>query len=146
MTAQRSSTRTGEPPGAVRTNPVVKTRHGEVRGSVVDGVNVFKGIPYAAPPFGANRLRAPRPVEAWSGVRDALTFGPEPPQLRPPPQIAALLPDPAVLGEDCLNLNIWSPALGSARQRWCGFLAGCSRLDRGRRTTAAASPATASCA
>jgi para-nitrobenzyl esterase len=97
-------------------NAVVKTRHGEVRGSVADGVNAFKGIPYAASPFGANRLRAPRPAEAWSGVRDALTFGPEPPQLRPPPQIAALVPDPAVPGEDCLNLNIWSPDLGSARQ------------------------------
>jgi len=46
---------------------VVKTRHGEVRGSVTDGVNTFKGIPYAAPPFGANRLRAPQPVEPWIG-------------------------------------------------------------------------------
>ena len=97
-------------------NAVVKTRHGEVRGIVTEGVNVFKGIPYAAPPFGANRFRAPRPVDAWSGVRDALTFGPQPPQLRPPPQIAALVPDPAVFGEDCLNLNIWSADLGSARQ------------------------------
>jgi carboxylesterase type B len=97
-------------------NPVVKTRHGAVRGSVTDGVNAFKGIPYAAPPFGANRLRAPQPVEGWSGVRDALTFGPEPPQLRPPPEIAALVPDPAVLGDECLNLNIWSRDLGSARQ------------------------------
>ena len=62
-------------------NAVVKTRHGEVRGSVADGVNTFKGIPYAAPPFGANRLRPPQPVEPWSGVRDALTYGPKSPQL-----------------------------------------------------------------
>ncbi|GIW07459.1 MAG: carboxylic ester hydrolase [Dehalococcoidia bacterium] len=95
-------------------NAVVRTRHGEVRGSVADGVNTFKGIPYAAPPFGANRLRPPQPVEPWSGVRDALTFGPEAPQLRPDPQAAALAPDPAVPGEDCLNLNIWTPDLGSA--------------------------------
>ena len=96
-------------------NPVVNTRHGEVRGSVADGVNTFKGIPYAAPPFGANRLRAPQPFEAWSGVRDALAFGPEAPQLRPDdPQIQALTPDPAVPGEDCLNLNIWSPDPGAA--------------------------------
>jgi para-nitrobenzyl esterase len=96
-------------------NAVVKTQYGEVRGIVADGVNAFKGIPYAAPPFGANRLRAPQPVKAWSGVRDALTFGPETPQLRPDdPQIQALAPDPAVPGEDCLNLNIWSPDLGPA--------------------------------
>jgi para-nitrobenzyl esterase len=96
---------------------VVKTRRGEVRGSIADGVNAFRGIPYAAPPFGANRFRAPQPVEPWSGVREARTFGPEAPQLRPDdPQIQALVPDPAVPGEDCLNLNIWSADLGSARQ------------------------------
>ncbi len=96
-------------------NPVVKTRSGEVRGAVADGVNVFKGIPYAAPPFGANRLRPPQPVERWSGVRDALTFGPKPPQPAYPPDISAVLPELASPGEDCLNLNIWTPDLGSAR-------------------------------
>lgn len=96
-------------------NAVVKTRQGEVRGSVADGVNTFTGIPYAAAPFGANRFRPPQPVEPWSGVREALTFGPEAPQLRPhDPKIQALAPDPAVPGEDCLNLNIWSPDLGSS--------------------------------
>ena len=61
----------------MRMNPVVKTRYGEVRGSVADGVNTFKGIPYAAPPFGANRLSPPQPVTPWSGVRDALDLWPE---------------------------------------------------------------------
>ena len=88
-----------------------------MRGSLADGVNTFKGIPYAAPPFGANRLRPPQPVEPWSGVRDALTYGPKSPQLRPnDPPIQAMTPEPAVPGEDCLNLNIWSPDLGSAGQ------------------------------
>jgi para-nitrobenzyl esterase len=97
-------------------NAVVKTRNGEVRGSVTHGVATFKGIPYAAPPFGANRLRPPQPVEPWSGVRDALNYGPKSPQPPYPPPIDLLLPELAIPGEDCLNLNIWSPDLGSAGQ------------------------------
>ncbi|HEV8482237.1 MAG TPA: carboxylesterase family protein [Blastocatellia bacterium] len=57
-------------------------------------MHTFKGIPYAAPPFGAHRLRPPQPVKPWKGIRDARTFGAEPPQLRPDPQIQALVPDP----------------------------------------------------
>ena len=97
-------------------NAVVRIRHGTVRGSVADGVNSFKGIPYASPPFGANRLRPPLPVEPWSGVRDALTYGPTAPQPSVPPSVAALIPNPVIPGEDCLNLNIWSPDLGAVRQ------------------------------
>jgi para-nitrobenzyl esterase len=93
---------------------VVNTRHGKVRGSVADGVNTFKGIPYAAPPFGANRFRPPQPVEPWSGVRDALTYGPRAPRLPYPPPVDVLLAEFGVPGEDCLNLNIWSRDLGSA--------------------------------
>jgi carboxylesterase type B len=97
-------------------NAVVKTRQGEVRGSVADGVNSFKGIPYAAPPCGSNRLRPPQPVRSWRGVRDALTYGPKAPQLPYPPPVDVLLPELAAPGEDCLNLNIWSRELGSAGQ------------------------------
>src|ERR1035437_8170515 len=61
--------------GGLRMIPIVETRQGKVRGSVSDGVNTFNRIPYAAPPFGANRFRRPQPVVPWSGVRDALTFG-----------------------------------------------------------------------
>ena len=96
-------------------NTVVKTRCGEVRGSVADGVNTFKGIPYAAPPFGANRLRPPQPVAPWSGVRDAFTYGPKAPQPPYPPGMELFLPPELTSpGEDCLTLNIWSPDLGSA--------------------------------
>lgn len=94
---------------------VLKTRSGAVRGSIANGIHVFRGIPYAAAPFGANRLRPPQPVEPWSGVRDALAFGPKPPQPPYPPDVSAILPELASSGEDCLNLNIWSPSLGSAR-------------------------------
>jgi para-nitrobenzyl esterase len=95
---------------------IVKTRCGEVRGNVAGGVYTFKGIPYAAAPFGANRLRPPQKVEPWSGARDAFTYGPKAPQLAYPPPIDSLLPELAVSGEDCLNLNIWSRDLGAARQ------------------------------
>ncbi len=95
---------------------VVNTRYGEVRGSVADGVHAFKGIPYAAPPFGPNRLRPPQPVAPWSGVRDALAYGPKAPQPPYPPPVNVLLPELAIAGEDCLTLNLWSPDLGSAAQ------------------------------
>ena len=93
---------------------VMKTAHGVVRGSVADGVNRFMGVPFAAPPFGPNRLRAPQPVAPWSGVRDALTYGPKPPQLPYPSPWDLLIPERGPLGEDCLNLNIWTPDPGAA--------------------------------
>jgi carboxylesterase type B len=95
---------------------VVKTQQGEVRGSFADGVHTFRGIPYAAPPFGAHRLRPPQPVAPWSGVRDALTYGPKAPQPPYPPQVALLLPELVGPGEDCLTLNVWSRDLGADGQ------------------------------
>ncbi|HEX6349687.1 MAG TPA: carboxylesterase/lipase family protein [Candidatus Dormibacteraeota bacterium] len=88
---------------------VVETRTGEVRGRQSEGVVAFKGIPYAAPPFGPNRFRPPVPHARWEGVLDALGYGPTVP--KPPyfPPFDVLLPEPAIPGEDCLNLNIWTP-------------------------------------
>ena len=92
----------------------VRTQQGVVRGRMVEGVATFKGIPYAAPPFGANRFQPPRPVERWDGVREALSYGPTVP--KPPyfPPFDVLIPEPAIPGEDCLNLNIWTPDVGRA--------------------------------
>ena len=94
---------------------IIATAGGRLRGRIDGRVHVFLGVPYAAPPFGANRLRPPRPVAPWSGVRDALSFGAEPPQLKPPADhpAAAMVWDPAEPGEDCLNLNIWTPDPGA---------------------------------
>ena len=90
----------------------VRTQQGVVRGRMDEGVATFKGIPYAAPPFGANRFRPPQPAERWDGVREAFNFGPTVP--KPPyfPPFDTLLPEPAIPGEDCLNLNIWTPDVG----------------------------------
>lgn len=93
---------------------VVDTRSGAVSGATIDGVHVFRGIPFAAPPFGENRLLPPRPVQPWTGVRDATAWGPKCPQPPYPPPIDELIPEYSVSGEDCLNLNIWTPELGSA--------------------------------
>jgi para-nitrobenzyl esterase len=79
-----------------------------------EGVVAFKGIPYAAPPFGAYRFRPPQPVEPWQGVRDTLNYGPT--VIKPPyfPPFDVLLSEPIIAGEDCLNLNIWTPDPGKA--------------------------------
>ena len=99
------------------THVIVGTRDGDVRGCLAGGVNVFKGIPYAAPPFGENRLRPPQPVTPWTGVRDALAFGPKTPQPSYPPHVAPLIPpEECGTGQECLNLNIWSPELAPARR------------------------------
>ena len=78
------------PPSVPRTNrcprpparprPEVRCAGGIVRGVLEDGVAVFRGIPFAEPPVGALRLAAPRPARPWSGVREAVAFGPPPPQ------------------------------------------------------------------
>ena len=81
---------------------VVKTASGLVRGEVTDGVASFKGIPYAAPPFGPNRLGPPVKPAAWDGVRDALQYGATVPKPPYPQPFDALLPEPVIAGEDCL--------------------------------------------
>ncbi|MFD8615996.1 carboxylesterase/lipase family protein [Streptomyces sp. NPDC059513] len=90
---------------------MARTVQGTVRGAVERGVAVFRGIPYAAAPVGARRFRAPEPPEPWEGVRDALTFGPTAPKRPYAPPLERLLPDPAVAGEEWLNLNVWTPSL-----------------------------------
>ncbi|MFF0138664.1 carboxylesterase/lipase family protein [Streptomyces sp. NPDC005227] len=91
-------------------DPVVATPHGRVRGRYENGIAVFRGIPYAAPPFGPHRFRPPVPPEPWDGVRDAGAFGPTPPKPPYSEAFGRLLSDPSVPGDDCLNLNVWTPA------------------------------------
>lgn len=104
--ADEAQDRTGSGP-----RPRVRTAYGTVEGrGGPAGTAVFRGIPYAAPPVGALRFAAPAPPEAWEGVRDAGAYGPTAPKVPYPDDFAALLPDPEIPGEDCLNLNVWTPA------------------------------------
>lgn len=85
----------------------VGTDAGAVRGTVAGGVEAFRGIPFAAPPVGALRWRAPQPVTPWRGVRDASRYGHDCAQLPFPSDAAPLGTAPS---EDCLVLNVWRPA------------------------------------
>ncbi len=92
---------------------IAKTKAGEIRGREKNGVLLFGGIPYAAPPTGPRRFRPPEPHAGWSGVLDARRFGPAAPQ----PREEGLTSNPAVRwDEDCLTLNVCTPALDEARR------------------------------
>jgi para-nitrobenzyl esterase len=81
---------------------LAETDAGPVRGVASNGVISFKGIPYAHPPIGALRWRAPQPVTPWQDVRDAAEFGP-----------SCMQTDDVPKSEDCLTLNVWRPAAAS---------------------------------
>src|SRR6476660_8669490 len=86
--------------------PEVHTPAGTLRGTLEAGVAVFRGIPFAEAPVGALRFAAPSSVRPWRGVREALSFGP------PPPQGGHFGMDAlgqSVAGDDWLTLNVWSP-------------------------------------
>ncbi|WP_372786495.1 carboxylesterase/lipase family protein [Phenylobacterium sp.] len=84
----------------------VRTNAGRLHGSDADGIGVYEGVPYAAPPLGPLRWREPQPVQPWTGVREATAFAPACAQLgvSMPGE-----PDPKT-AEDCLYLNVWTPA------------------------------------
>src|SRR5579862_5860996 len=93
--------------------PITTTRQGDLQGREKDGILLFAGVPYAAPPTGARRFRAPQPHVRWTGVREARRFGPAAPQLRE----VGLTANPTVRwDEDCLTLNICTPGLKGARR------------------------------
>src|SRR5690348_11027687 len=85
--------------------PIAITSDGAVRGTTAGAVDEFLGIPYAAPPTGNLRWRPPQPPARWRSVRDATQFGPSCPQ--PPSPFLA----PGPFSEDCLYLNVYTPAL-----------------------------------
>lgn len=95
------------PAAATAQAPLATTDTGRVRGTAAGGVEVFRGIPFAAPPVGSNRWRAPQPAARWTGVRDATRFGADCMQKPFDSDAAPLGTAPA---EDCLFVNVWRPA------------------------------------
>jgi para-nitrobenzyl esterase len=88
--------------------PAATVENGAVAGASTDGVDVYKGIPYAAPPVGPLRWKPPAPPASWTGTREATQFGAICPQ--PQRSDAALLSGSALAqSEDCLTLNVWAP-------------------------------------
>ncbi len=96
---------------------IVNTKSGRLEGFSRNGLHIFKGIPYAAPPVGELRWMPPQPVESWSGVRQAKKYGAIAPQnLMPPGPTGAPSFEGQPQSEDCLFLNIWTPGLDDARR------------------------------
>jgi para-nitrobenzyl esterase len=120
---------------------IAETAFGKLRGVDNAGIKIFKGIPYGANTAGGNRFMPPAEPADWSGIRDALQYGQSAPQRdpnappRPPGTLSISGEKLPPEGEDCLVLNVWTPAIGPAsstnRKRpvmfWChggGFATG----------------------
>jgi para-nitrobenzyl esterase len=110
--------------------PIVVTSSGTVRGAQSGEIATFLGLPYAAPPVGDDRFGPPKPHGRWEGTRVVTGFGATAPQA---PQDLALITEPVIPGDNCLNLNVFTPDpssdAGLPVMVWIhggGFFSGCS--------------------
>jgi para-nitrobenzyl esterase len=102
----------GASPVVAQQRPVVVTDAGDVRGTAEAGIDAFKGIPFAAPPVGPLRWRAPQPPARWNRIRDASAYGHDCMQKPFDSDAAPLGTEPA---EDCLVANVWRPVGATGR-------------------------------
>jgi para-nitrobenzyl esterase len=108
---------------------IVETAGSKVKGRSERGVNIFKGIPYGGPVDGPGRFAPPCKPQSWPGVRDVLEYGPtamqDPDAIALSPELVALLPvrEAIPMNENCLVLNVWTPAVNDNGRRpvmfWC---------------------------
>ena len=108
--------------GCKSANPVLEIEGGKIQGveSSVKGVYIYKGIPFAAPPVGDLRWKEPQPVVPWDGVKIADTFGPGAMQAKHDssnPWTSEFYWEDPEFSEDCLYLNVWTPAPGKADKK-----------------------------
>ncbi|HXN14354.1 MAG TPA: carboxylesterase/lipase family protein [Candidatus Acidoferrales bacterium] len=95
---------------------IVSTRYGKLEGEEQSGLTVFKGVPFAAAPENVRRWLPPEKPLPWTGVRDGRRFGAVAPQNSVTNQALAAMKIDQQQSEDCLNLNLWTPALDRARR------------------------------
>jgi len=95
---------------------IVETGAGKVEGRYQEGLFVFKGVPYAAPPVGPLRWMPPHAMKPWQGVRSAFEFGCVAPQILPPSGVLDALNAVEPQDEDCLYVNVWTPGLDNGRR------------------------------
>jgi para-nitrobenzyl esterase len=98
---------------------VVETTYGKVRGTFRDGIHGFRGIPYGESTAGARRWLPPAPPQPWTGVRETVEYGPRAPQNERPSREPHLtwIRDRRPWNEDCLALNVWTPAANDPGRR-----------------------------
>jgi para-nitrobenzyl esterase len=96
---------------------VVETAYGKIRGSAVNKVYAFRGVPYGAPTAGEGRFMPPSRPQPWTGVKDTIELGlrsPQGPGGEPPEVLPMDRREP--MGEDCLMLNVWTPSVRGGKR------------------------------
>ena len=102
--------------GPAESSAIVEIESGRVRGEIYKGISIFRGIPYGAGTEGANRFLPPRPPASWTGVRDVVDYGQTAPQAPGWLSEGGFEGRRPEMGEDCLCLNVWTPAADSGKR------------------------------
>jgi para-nitrobenzyl esterase len=120
-------------------SPVVQTKYGKVEGLKEDNIRIYQGIPFAKPPLGELRWKAPQSPVTWKGIKKCVAFSASPFQPKPVPfqcWTEEFIAPPSPLSEDCLYLNVWTGAVSANEKRpvfvWIyggGFNSGSAACD-----------------
>lgn len=103
-------------------NAIVKITNGKIQGTTngENTIRIYKGIPFAAPPVGNLRWKAPQPVQNWKGIKQCTAFSASPMQNKPQPFYCwseEFIAQPEPLSEDCLYLNVWTSAKSKSEKQ-----------------------------